>query len=391
MGTTQLWKTVTLFIILHIVSGQENAQTRVPQSLHECYRDKIIYERDNRLPMTINTLINLIRKIEDTEGLNMDITTLAVALIHRFKQDGIERIKEIQQTDLVLPFSPKGHQFAKHKILLSRLIPGDARRFPNETLTIQEQCTLHFMISNSIDLHVRGDEPMQCSSLAQYRTNRIPRAVDSDEKVEERFKHPRKIQTGKLRKEEGDIDEYEDDDNFGSRTFGVDTDSNLISACPVENGVIRTTWGAIAPGTLLTGIAAGLKQQNVRVLEITPRKTKQGMRARQSIPDVVDNRWAATLSGDLAEAALLQGPKENSRIQVGAKGAWNSTTEPKWYFLSQKDRHEMTDAEIRGGIDGLIIAKKIEEWRNNFGALKLSQVLSMYYSMVSNFINHYDS
>ncbi len=93
----------------------------------------------------------------------------------------------------------------------------------------------------------------------------------------------------------------------------------------------------------------------------------------------VDNRWATTLSGDLAEVALLQGPML-PQVAVGAIGGWNSSFIPRWYFLSQRDRFEMTDAEIRGGLDGLILAMNVVNYRNQAPAMRLSQLLDMYYS-----------
>lgn len=93
----------------------------------------------------------------------------------------------------------------------------------------------------------------------------------------------------------------------------------------------------------------------------------------------VDNRWATTLAGDLAEVALLQGPVL-PQVAVGAIGGWNSTFVPRWYFLSQRDRFEMTDAEIRGGLDGLILAMNVVNYRNQAPAMRLSQLLDMYYS-----------
>lgn len=76
---------------------------------------------------------------------------------------------------------------------------------------------------------------------------------------------------------------------------------------------------------------------------------------------------------------FLQGPMSRD-VSVGASGAWNSTTVPHWYFLSQRERLEMTDAEIRGGIDGLILGLNIPEWRRQTSQLRLSQLLDMYYS-----------
>lgn len=131
---------VVLMLIVAIsgVRAQENAQTRIPVSLAECYENPAIYERDNRLPATINTLIELIRKIEDSPGYTQDLRQVATSILHRFRLDGIERAPGVfQQT--VLPFSPSGYQFSKHRLLLSRLIPGNAFNFPNNTLNTVER------------------------------------------------------------------------------------------------------------------------------------------------------------------------------------------------------------------------------------------------------------
>ena len=48
-----------LILCLAVCHGQENAQTRIPNSLVECYQDNLIFERDNRLPMTTNMLIEV--------------------------------------------------------------------------------------------------------------------------------------------------------------------------------------------------------------------------------------------------------------------------------------------------------------------------------------------
>lgn len=119
------------------VWGQENAQTRIPNSLIECYANPEIYERDFRLPATINTLIDLIRKIEENPDYQ-DIHRVAVGVLHRFRMDGIERAPGNYQPG-VLTYSPSGYQFSKHRLLLSRLIPGNANNFPNNTLSAVER------------------------------------------------------------------------------------------------------------------------------------------------------------------------------------------------------------------------------------------------------------
>lgn len=323
--------------IIGLVGAQSNAQTRVPRHLEECYRNATLYERDNRLPSTITTLIRLLRKIEDYPSLNMDMKDLAITLVHRFKQDGIERTRGFANSDFVLPYSPLGYQFAKFKILLTRLLPANSQtlnRFPNETLTMYEQCSLHFLLSNSIDSHVRGDEAYRCSSIAQYRTNRIPREASTEvEDIEFIEKHPKNLQqkpstryVEKLERDDYDTEIDEQIPTSRQYDFGIESTNQVISQCPVENGVIMTRWGTISPGTLIAGIAAGLEPQNVRVLDIIPLRADPGANdqfrrknARQSATMTVDNRWAATLSGDLGEIALLQGPRPGD-MQVGAKG-----------------------------------------------------------------------
>jgi hypothetical protein len=175
--------------------------------------------------------------------------------------------------------------------------------------------------------------------------------------------------------EEGAEDELTE---IGDQNGLVDVASNAVSQCPVENGVVHSPWGAFSAGTVIAGIAAGLQRQTVNIRDlINEDHMGQYRSARQQGPIVVDNRFAATLSGDIAEAVLRQSP---ATIQVGAPGAWNNSAVPRWYFLSQRERLEMTDAEIRGGIDGLVLGSNINEWRERAQNLRLSQVLDMYYS-----------
>ncbi|KAL9919732.1 uncharacterized protein ACN427_001543 isoform 1-T1 [Glossina fuscipes fuscipes] len=383
-----------VFVVLYLTSlhtqAQENAQLQIPPSLVECYNDSHFMNRDNRLPANIETFINLIEKVENSYAFNQDIRQLAVSLLHRFRQDGIQRAPGVMRTVGVLPFSPTGFQFPKFRILLSRLIPGDAMRFPNDTLTREERCSLHFMLSSSVDMQMRGDEHQVCNKLAQYRAQRLPRSAQhkpknsfvGDVETIDNFKfNGSKRKTSHIRTNAKD-QEY--DFGWAETDFGVSHD-NDISHCPVENGVIHTDWGTVATGTLVAGIAAGLQPQTVQLktlLALASRRPGSGQSLPQTATVNVDNRWAATLAGDLAEVALIQMPMTGSdTASIGADGAWNSTVMPRWYFLSQRHNVEMTDAEIRGGLDGLIIAMNIANWRTQAPNLKLSQLLRMYYSM----------
>lgn len=98
-GKKMLSKTVTCLMLLTLASlcfaqqntAPPNAQPRVAPALQECYRRRELFERDNRLPMTPNMLIELIRKVEDSPGFTQNIQQFTSSLLHRFKQDGIIR------------------------------------------------------------------------------------------------------------------------------------------------------------------------------------------------------------------------------------------------------------------------------------------------------------
>ncbi|XP_061399935.1 uncharacterized protein LOC133335641 [Musca vetustissima] len=381
---------VYLCCSIGVTEAQENAQLQIPPSLVECYNTSYFMNRDNRLPSNLETLITLIEKVENSYGFDQDITQLSIALLHRFRQDGIQRAPGVVASPGVIPYSPTGFQFPKFRILLSRLIPGNALRFPNNTLTREERCSLHFMLSSSFDTQVRGDENQVCNNLSQYRAQRLSRSLAAPQQKRNNFIGDVEILDGlqsrkpvpgaKQRMNPMNYDYDWDDMGYG---YGGDT--NTISQCPVENGVIRTKWGNVAAGNLIAGIAAGLQPQTVQLRSLLALSSRRGSYV-QNMPQVatvgVDNRWAATIAGDLAEVALVQVPVSSTgQATVGASGAWNSTVMPKWYFLSQRQNMEMTDAEIRGGLDGLIIALNIQSWRQQVSNLKLSQLLRMYYSL----------
>ncbi|KFB47520.1 AGAP011476-PA-like protein [Anopheles sinensis] len=408
---------------LGVVSAQENVLTRVAPSMMECYEDPATFERDNRLPMTMNMLIELVRKVEDTPGFQQDIRQLAISILHRFRQDGIVRATGVTNIPGVIPFSPTEFQFTKHRVLFSRLLPGNAVNFPNATLSTQERCALHFMLSNSIDRRVRGDENIRCSQLSQYRAARIPREgtnemlaqpeMDRIRKQIKKFKKSARLEMDPDGEELADGEEPQEASEVEGRAgpegapeidaaaaeeeagepleedgaageLGdvslVDIASNAISACPVENGVVYTPWGSVMAGTVMAGIAAGLEPQTVQLRDLVAPRAGEFRSRQQAQPMRVDNRWAATLAGDLAEVSLLHVPSQANNVQVGAAGAWNRTVAPRWYFLSQREHLQMTDTEIRAGIDGLLLATNVAEWRSRANGLRLSQLLDMYYS-----------
>jgi len=173
------------------------------------------------------------------------------------------------------------------------------------------------------------------------------------------------------------------------------------------------SWGPVSLGAVIAGIAAGLQPETVKLSEVFPNESPEKKANLSQLS--LDNKWFATvtgndifiaffiihkfstlhflffveyiyqeckidmLTGDLAEAALLQGPVYG-KVSVGVNGNWNSSFLPRWYFLKSNEKLEFTTAEIRGALDGLILANEIESLYTKVPTLKLSQILDMYYS-----------
>uniref|UniRef100_A0A1B6D0F0 Uncharacterized protein n=1 Tax=Clastoptera arizonana TaxID=38151 RepID=A0A1B6D0F0_9HEMI len=363
-------------------------QATIPATLTECYRNQSLLLRENLLPNTLSSLLAILRKIESSTLINMDMRTLASTLLMSYRLDGIEKNPQVTATDYIIPYSPSGSQFYRYKLLMDGLIPNSGLTIPNGTLTSIEKCSLHSMLSSSVDLWERGDEGSVCNSLKNlaqtWDNGRIPRSVnnknlDNDAETFDplAIKKTDKTQSG----------------NFLSgvpRSYMDTYTDTALSSCPIENGVIYTKYGSVKIGMVLAGIAAGLQSQTVSQNNLfqlaargktykRPSTMLRGLTTFTSTPSV-SNRWVATLSGEIAELSLLQGPINQQSMRVGLSGGWNDTLVPRYYFLSEQSRDALTDTDIRGAVDGLLMATNIQNWRNVASTLKLSQLLDMYYS-----------
>ncbi|KAK1124898.1 hypothetical protein K0M31_006247 [Melipona bicolor] len=375
-----------IFITL-TVRAQENAARNLSPSLRECYDNKYLLERDNRLPHTLNTFIAILRKIENTKGLNMDLRSLSVALLHRFRQDGIAPNPAIPDQDGISPYSPSGHQFVRFAETL-RLIPGNALMFPNNSITDVERCTLHFMLSSSVEIFQRGDEAKVCRFSDKYRYSRDIKNKDKAA-TETPINDVETLSSDEIKsmthhKTEGKYITIDPNSRYPEVPPNHPDSARMMdsprSKCPIENGVVKTLWGTTSLGLVLAGIAAATQPETARLPDLLSADV-----LRRNDIDLVgrtlENKWLATLAGDLAEVALRQGPKsKDAKFSVGLDGNWNSTALPRWYFLNSNNNYEMTTAEIRGDLDGLILADETYKWYSAIPNLRLSQIFDMYYS-----------
>jgi hypothetical protein len=75
------------------------------------------------------------------------------------------------------------------------------------------------------------------------------------------------------------------------------TISTVESDCPVENGVVRTDWGTVSLGTVLTGIAAGLYTQQIKISDLIQKAMNSKNLPQELLSATIDNKFAATLVG----------------------------------------------------------------------------------------------
>ncbi|XP_063395064.1 uncharacterized protein LOC134680017 [Cydia fagiglandana] len=351
-------KTVLITILLFgcvVKSLAQTAGKTLSPFLRDCYSEPNLLDRNNLPPMTLSVLLDIIRKIEDHPNAVGDIRQISTAIMHMFRQDGIVYDPTAIVQQFVVPYSATGFPIYKNMLLLNKLLPGNQFNLPTDSLTPEEKCALHFMVSTSILLNARGDEEWTCKSISLpgNRSGRLAAYREADD-----------IEI---------IDVNGIKDHFGRQILGT-------TNCPIETGVVSTPWGDVAMGPVIAGISAGLEEQNVLVSDLVT--LKSGF-TDSSI--VVNNRYAATVAGDIAETAIRQGMTRNS-ITVGGTGGWNSSYANRHYFHTRTTDLELTDAEIRGGLDGLILSELGLSNVNAFPELRLSQLIDMYYT--SNGIMH---
>lgn len=104
-------------------------------------------------------------------------------------------------------------------------------------------------------------------------------------------------------------------------------------------------YETFAPGIVIASIAAGLQPQNVPINKMADMHFKkfkyeniETMQIRDTIRELqkllrslnrMDNAYAASLAGDLAEVCVYQGSYMGSNTSIGVKGYWNDTYLPR--------------------------------------------------------------
>nr|XP_037867185.1 uncharacterized protein LOC101741587 isoform X1 [Bombyx mori] len=313
-------------------------------------------------PRRLDVFLSLLRKIEIHTQLDMRMIT--PALLRSLRLDGIEQLSATAvETEFVLPFRASAFQFHKYKLLMDLFLPSQNLVDVDEILTVPEKCLLHRMLSSAVRLWERGDENVACPLTSEQSQNMISQS-----------------------------------------------NTSIISRCPIEDGVIQTEWGTISPGTVMAAVASALENQRVSMSDIFNAnifkedvaeplinlalqdwyeniETLDTNNQKQLENVDINNIWVATLGGDLAEVVVNQGPRvgaSSQRMNIGTNNRWNDTLLPRALYIFPQNASiidwHITDAEILAGIDGLILSRYISKWVEQRRSLRLSQVIDMYYS-----------
>lgn len=129
------------------------------ETLIQCYRGN---HTEPLFPQTLQVLVELIRKIENTHPTALDLRLLSTLLIHRLRIDGIQRAPGVRETSDVTPYGAKGLMNSKFQLILS-MVPNISSNVDlKKALTDTEICQLHRILSTSVDPLERGDENRVC-------------------------------------------------------------------------------------------------------------------------------------------------------------------------------------------------------------------------------------
>ncbi|CAG0921111.1 unnamed protein product [Notodromas monacha] len=368
--------------------------------LWDCYSDWRLRDRFLRTPQSMDNLIGLIRKIEAyPQTQNWDMEKTAAVILRRFRLDGIffrPGDKNTPGNDMTLLYEGRQHEERKQTILYKLAPDRSASEFPEDALTPAEKCGLHFMLSYTINDTARPDENDRGFSSGSSLGRRKRGIFSNDDDPvgnDNQISDDNHALEGSFRQQLRDDSE---DSLSDARTQPLVSMSQqqqqqssmkqvapnyVTSKYPLEMGVVYTPYGTVAAGAVLAGIAFGLEEQTYTVRNLLPQDKDETQLPAEIRDAQIINSFAGTIAGDIAQSAVLKGSTSiDDNKLIGPIGRWNDTVLPTEYSLDYRleDVSFLTYAEALGGIDGLLLAKRIRDWDKTY--VKLSHILELYYS-----------
>jgi len=309
--------------------AQISARNTVPETVASCYRNTTAYNRYTRLPMHIDNLISIVRKIEQ-KNPQWDTRRIARTLVNRYMFDGID-FQPNAKPDFA--FIPVTEESAKTGIIRS-LIPIPLEEIlPTGTLDNDELCSLHWMLSHSMNSTARDEErgyynpynpnpfnsqggsvpsydtglnsnnnnnnnpplggwrgkrsvlsedggfsesqeknPLDISNEEDPSPQSPPAAVANEASAEEPIIPPSSVTSEEetpaapvARGRSFPRDEDEKTTGGSKSARQISTNDPNKTRRPIETGVVYTKWGSISAGRLIAGIAAGLEPVTIPI------------------------------------------------------------------------------------------------------------------------------
>lgn len=380
-----------------------------------CYNDTydrkpLILGQNYPVGQSIENLISLIEKIE-TKRPNLSAQQLLILILQRFHIDGLQLVGiKNQESQIEL----------QHKSITAQILPvpfGSVNDTLEDTLSEDEKCALFFTISHTVNETARYDEDIQYTYQRVKHIARAParsanpsvtktnQTLNTSIPVQSGFltdpkktvvlntvnRTPRPHPTSSTSNPKKDTDEEEEDDKrFKRQVQGNRPQSSSISApnvmtvtkMPREKGVasfrnIKTM--AIAANRVLLGMAVGLSSPPTRTTRDIIKELDKNINT-DNIPDgQIDPLLGVTLSDLLGIDAGMSLQVPTGQALFGVDGQWNSTA-CQTSFRLNSNVTLATLAELRGGLDGWNIGRKLPEVIQKYPKITLSQILRMYYS-----------
>jgi len=317
-----------------------------------CYQD---LDPSTNMPRTLDNLLGLVNKFENTTTEYNPINEMAEMLINEYRQDGY----------IYLKGGYTRAQGDKSKnIFVVDIITRPSYLMPEGTYDEREQCGLHMLLSHSIDHYpFAGVTDLWDGTIDRAGRERRQLMFDGEEEapVEEAAAPAARSASGQL---------------------GYQHVQNELAEYPLENGVMETAYGPVAAGTLLTGLITLGDDPVYNIGQLEGINNDDVPVEVRNLP--IRTLYASTLSGDMGEMALdAMTEKDPLTARVGPPGRYhNCTACAKQFSLQEQTRRAtLTRAELYAGLDALILHQGFElmasEYKNK---LTLSELLKFYYS-----------
>ncbi|XP_066977234.1 uncharacterized protein [Macrobrachium rosenbergii] len=291
---------------------------------------------ETRMPMSMDNFIALVEKYERQHTME-SAGRIADALISRYRKDGM--VYDPEQLTAYM-YQPK-ETFEIDKQDIIRNLLSSSYEVPVDTFENREECSLHFMMSHSTDTYPHPGINEFWQNSGRYRRDANQR-----------------------------LSSY-------SQPAGIEPATH-----PIENGVVLSSSGPVALGTLLAGISTTLSGNEQTIASVLGDNVVNYMPDEMKVKRL-NPLYVATLAGDIGQTALKASNSPSTiKAFLGPTGKFsNSTAAPKLFTL--KDGNDgiiiyLTRSEIFAGIDAMLITQYLTSASSS--RVKLSQILRMYYS-----------